>query len=88
MGANAAVKTLEVVQNVQSVLAIELLNACQALHLSGTDGCASAIKNLYTAYRKMVPAIDQDQEMYPLIAKSKEFLEELNTREYFKPKKV
>jgi len=88
MGANAAVKTLEVVENVQSVLAIELLNACQALHLRGTDGCASTIKRLYAAYRKTVPAIEYDQEMYPLIAKSKEFLEKLNTTEYFKQKKI
>lgn len=88
MGANAAVKTLEVVENVQTVLAIELLNACQALYLRGTEGCASSIQRLYKAYRKTVPALNHDDEMYPLIAASKEFLEEVNTTEYFKPKKV
>jgi histidine ammonia-lyase len=83
MGANAAVKTLEVVENVQSVLAIELLNACQALHFRGTEGCASAIQKLYEAYRKNIPAVENDQEMYPLIAESKRFLDGMSVREFF-----
>lgn len=83
MGANAAVKTLEVVENVQTVLAIELLNACQAIHLRGTEGCASAIQRLYEAYRKTVPAVENDVEMYPLIAGSKEFLEGLAIGDFF-----
>lgn len=82
MGANAAVKTLEVVENVQTVLAIELLNACQALYLRGTEGCASSIKKLYTAYRESVPALEHDREMYPLIAASKEFLERLSPNDF------
>jgi histidine ammonia-lyase len=86
MGANGAVKALEVIENVQTVLAIELLNACQALHLRGTDGCASSIKKLYSEYRKTVPAIEHDQEMYPLIAGSKDFLDQLMVSEYLEKK--
>lgn len=83
MGANAAVKTLEAVENVQTVLAIELLNACQALHLRGTEGCATTIQRMYEAYRKTVPAVEHDREMYPLIAGSKAFLQEILVRDYF-----
>jgi histidine ammonia-lyase len=83
MGANGAVKALEVIENVQTVLAIELLNACQALHLRGIKGCATSIQKLYAAYRETVPAIEHDQEMYPLIAASKKFLEELSVNELF-----
>jgi histidine ammonia-lyase len=84
MGANAAVKCLEVVENVQSVLAIELLNACQALHLRGIEKVSSSVKKLYTDYRRSIPALEHDQEMYPLIAESKRFLQHINLSEYIK----
>ncbi|MCH2215281.1 MAG: histidine ammonia-lyase [Flavobacteriales bacterium] len=74
MGANAAVKCLEVVENVQSVLAIELLTSCQALHFRNVEGAATKIQRLYSDFRKTVPAVEQDREMYPLIAASKAFL--------------
>jgi len=82
MGANGAVKALEVIENVQTVLAIELLNACQALHLRGIKGCATSIQKLYANYRETVPAIEHDQEMYPLIAGSKKFLEEISVNDF------
>ena len=82
MGANAAVKSLEVVENVETVLAIELLNATQALYLRGTGNCASFVKKIYAEYRKTVPAVEQDREMYPLIAASREFLSELKVRDF------
>ncbi|MFT5596733.1 MAG: histidine ammonia-lyase [Flammeovirgaceae bacterium] len=86
MGANGAVKALEVIENVQTVLAIELLNACQALHLRGIKGCATSVQKLYANYRETVPAIEHDQEMYPLIAGSKKFLEEISVNDFLRMK--
>ncbi|MFT6998316.1 MAG: histidine ammonia-lyase [Cryomorphaceae bacterium] len=86
MGANGAVKALEVIENVQTVLAIELLNACQALHLRGIKGCATSVQKLYANYRETVPAIEHDQEMYPLIAGSKKFLEEISVNDFLRRK--
>lgn len=82
MGANAAVKALEVVENVQSILAIELLVACQALHLRGNEGVASKVKTVYDAFRKSVPAVDQDRELYSLIAEAKSFIDDLNPEDF------
>ncbi len=75
MGANAAVKTLEVVENAEWILAIELLNAAQALNLRGTDGIASKISDIHRAYRRHVPFVEADRELQPLIAESKKFME-------------
>ncbi len=84
MGANAAIKTLEVVENVETVLAIELLNATQALHFRKVDDCASAVRNLYKSYREIISVVEQDREMYPLIAKSRKFLEDLKLQDFLK----
>jgi len=78
MGANAAVKALEVIENVQSVLAIELLTACQALYLRGTDGIAGKVLEVYEDFRKRVPAVENDRELYNLIDEAKSFIDELN----------
>jgi len=83
MGANAAVQCLDVVNNVQSVLAIELLCACQALSLRGVNGTSSKIQKLYAEFRRTVPAVENDQEMYPLIEASKEFLSNLDITRFY-----
>jgi histidine ammonia-lyase len=82
MGANAAVKALEVVENVQTILAIEMLVACQALHLQGLDGLGSRTKKVYEAFRKNIPAVDNDRELYDLIELSKSFIDELNPSDF------
>lgn len=78
MGANAAVKAAEVVDNVETVLGIELLNAMQAAELRGLDGMAQIIKDLHAEYRKEVQFLVEDVELYPLISKSKEFVSKLH----------
>lgn len=74
MGANAAVKAAEVVDNIETVLGIELLNAMQAIDLRGTDGMASAVIALRDEFRKSVAYIAEDKPLYSLIAKSKAFV--------------
>jgi len=82
MGANGAVKAAEVIDNVETVLGIELLNAMQAVDLRGTAGVASKVKAIHSEYRKQVDFLTEDRELYPLISKSKEFVTRLDTAKY------
>lgn len=75
MGANAATKAFRVIKNVQRVLAIELMNAAQALDLRGVDKASEELQELHQRYRKQVPFVEQDEYLHPLIQKSIAFLE-------------
>ena len=74
MGANAATKLVKVVENTERVLAIELLNAAQALEFRRPKHSSPAIESIFEAYRKEVPFVEEDRFLSPLIAKSVEFL--------------
>lgn len=74
MGANAAVKTLSIVSNLESVLGIELLTASQAIGFRDTDKISPVICKLLTAFRKEVPFIKDDKVMYPEIKKAGLFI--------------
>ncbi len=74
MGANAAIKLRKVVANTERVLAIELFNAAQALDFRKPLKSSPAIMQVHDRYRKVVPFIDTDVVMYPLIEKSIQFL--------------
>ena len=74
MGANAATKLVRVVENTERVLAIELFNAAQALEFRRPLRSSWSIEKIFASYRKIVPFIDDDRYMHPLIEKSIEFL--------------
>ena len=76
MGSNAATKLWRVVQNTERVLAIELMNAAQALEFRRPLRSSSAIETMYSAYRQVVPFVDDDTVMFPYIASSVKFLNE------------
>ena len=76
MGANAATKLLRVVENTERVLAIELMNAAQALHFRRPLRSSEPIERLVAEYRKVIPFIDTDEVMFPHIARTIEFLRE------------
>lgn len=75
MGANAATKLVRVVENTERVLAIELFNAAQALEFRRPLRSSEAVESLVERYRKVVPYIDNDRVMYPLIDASITFLQ-------------
>ncbi len=75
MGANAGVKLCKVVENTERVLAIELFNAAQALEFRRPLKSSAILEHVIADYRKCVPFINEDQPMYPHIAKSVEFLQ-------------
>lgn len=75
MGSNSATKLVRVVDNTRRVLAVELMNAAQALEFRRPAKSSDVIENLFADYRCEVPFIDVDVVMYPLIERSVKFLE-------------
>lgn len=61
MGANAATKLYEVVKNTESVLAIELLNASQAIEFRRPKKSSERIENLLSDLRKVLPPLTKDR---------------------------
>ena len=74
MGANAAVKCYRVVQNVEKILAIELINAAQALEFRRPLRSSEVIEELVARFRKSVPFVEEDSLMYPLMHQAVSFL--------------
>lgn len=74
MGSNSGTKLVKVVDNAETVLAIELFNAAQALEFRHPAKSSPVIESTFESYRKSVPFIDNDTYMHPLIMKSVEFL--------------
>jgi histidine ammonia-lyase len=74
MGANAATKCLTVINNTEKVLAIELMNAAQALDLRRPLRSSETIEQLHTAFRKKVAYVKDDVYMHELMDKALEFL--------------
>jgi histidine ammonia-lyase len=75
MGANAATKSYIVINNVEKVLAIELMNAAQALEFRRPAKTSQLLEDFVTDYRKEIPFIENDTIMYELMHKSQEFLQ-------------
>ena len=77
MGSNAATKSARVADNVERVIAIELFNAAQALEFRRPLRSSAVIEKLHADFRAVVPFVEDDVIMYPLIAKSVAFLQGL-----------
>ena len=73
MGANAAIQANEIVENTEQVLAIELLNASQALWYR-EDKTSLYLENILSSYRKLVPKVSEDRILHYDIQLSVEFL--------------
>lgn len=74
MGANAAIKTLKIIDNIAYILGIELMAAAQAVDFKAKESLSSKSKELYIQFRKQINFIEEDCMMQPLIAKSHEFI--------------
>ncbi len=64
MGANAATKALEVIENVEKLLAIELFAAAQALEFRKPGKSSVIVEDILSDYRKEVPFIENDTVMH------------------------
>ena len=74
MGSNSATKLVRIVDNVETVLGIELMNAVQAIEFRRPLRTSPRLEKIIEDYRKVVPFIDTDTYMHPLIEKSVEFI--------------
>ncbi len=74
MGANAATKAFKVVENLERILAIELLTAAQALEFRRPLKSSPTIESMMEDYRNVVPFIDEDRVLYEDIKNSIQFL--------------
>jgi histidine ammonia-lyase len=74
MGANAATKAIRVIDNVERVLAIELLNASQALVFREPVKSSEFIESFLKVYRVDVPFVDEDRELHVAINDTLSFL--------------
>lgn len=76
MGGNSATKLCRIVDNTERVLAIELFNAAQALDLRRPLRTSPELEEWHKEYRRVVPFIDNDTVMSPLIDASVKFIRE------------
>ncbi|MBG16116.1 MAG: histidine ammonia-lyase [Crocinitomicaceae bacterium] len=74
MGANAATKTLEVIENVEKLLAIELFTSSRALEFRKPEKSSDKIEAIISEYRKMVPFKDKDSVLYEDLHKTQAFI--------------
>jgi histidine ammonia-lyase len=74
MAANAATKLKRVVQNVERVLAMELMTAMQALDFRRPTPSSKRLEALYRSYREKISFVDKDRALYKDIEASVEFI--------------
>jgi histidine ammonia-lyase len=77
MGANAATKCLRIIDNIETILAIELLNASQALSFRAPKKSSPFIETFIKTYRKVVPLAENDRVLASDIHNSINFLNTL-----------
>jgi histidine ammonia-lyase len=75
MGANAATKALKVVENVERILAIELMNAAQALEFRKPLRPSPYIDDFVGQFRLSVEFINNDKVMYKEFELAVKFLQ-------------
>lgn len=78
MGANAATKCLRVLNNLERVLAIELLTATQALAFRRPLKSSTIVEQIYEDFRKKVPFNDADHVLHKDMMEAVAFLHNLN----------
>ncbi len=85
MGANAATKAKRIVDNLETILAIEFLNAAQALEFRKPLKTSSFLESLLKMYRTEVSFIEEDKVLHDVIVKSIRFIQnlEIDTEELF-----
>lgn len=76
MGANAATKAWKVLDNLETVLAIELISASQALFFR-KESSSDFVKAILEGFREEVPFIDKDRIISEDIHKAKSFIANL-----------
>jgi len=74
MGANAATKCYRVIQNVERVLAIELLSAAQALDFRRPLKTSPVLEKIVAAFRKQIAFNEKDRVLHDDMMKAIDFI--------------
>ncbi len=75
MGANSAIKCLRILKNYRRVLAIELMNAGQAIEFRRPKKSSPKVEDYLTKFRKEVPFQEKDDEWHLLMKKAEAFVQ-------------
>ncbi|NNE31827.1 MAG: histidine ammonia-lyase [Winogradskyella sp.] len=75
MGANAATQAYTLIKNVERVIAIELMNASQALEFRRPLKTSPLLEDFLEQFRKVVPFIEVDEVLHNAIEASIQFLD-------------
>jgi histidine ammonia-lyase len=78
MGANAATKALRIMENLERILAIELMNASQALEFRRPLRSSEFIEMFIKSYREEVPLVTEDRILHYDIENTIAFLNNLH----------
>lgn len=78
MGANAATQAYTLVKNVERVIAIELMNASQAIEFRRPLKTSPLLESFLEQYRKVVPFIKADEVLHDSIEASIQFLKDVD----------
>lgn len=76
MGANAAVKCLKVLKNVEKILAIELLTSCQGLEFRRPSKSSSRVEAIVGEFRKLVEFNEEDKVLHNDMMKALQFVQQ------------
>ncbi len=77
MGANSATKAKRIVDNIETILAIELLNASQALEFRKPLKSSTFLESFVSMFRDDVTFVEEDRVLHYDIVKTVTFLENL-----------
>jgi histidine ammonia-lyase len=85
MGANAATKAKRIVDNLETILAIELLNAVQALEFRKPLKTSPFLESLTKMFRTEIAFVEEDKVLHDEIEKSIKFIRtlEIDSEELF-----
>jgi histidine ammonia-lyase len=75
MGANAATKTWQILENVERILAIELMNASQAIAFRRPAKTGPFLESFLSAFQEDVPFVKEDRILHYDIEKAIQFLQ-------------
>ncbi|RYJ42446.1 histidine ammonia-lyase [Flavobacterium beibuense] len=81
MGANAATKALRIIENLERILAIELMNASQAIEFRRPLKSSEFIEMFLKSYRQEVPLVENDRILHYDIENTIAFLNNLQIDE-------
>lgn len=74
MGANAATRLFEMMENLEGILAVEYVSSCQAIDFRRDGELKGGLKEIYDALRELVPFAETDRPFYQDIERARAIL--------------